>query len=384
MAINTASTGLPLQVTRTSVRIITSDEAAEWDRLMKAHHRLGTAQLCGHQIRYVAECGGRAVALLSFSSCAYHVADRDRWIGWTQEQAMQRRHFVVQNSRFLMLLGSPPPNLASRVLSRCVKRLGEDWRQRFRYSPLLAETFVDPVHFRGTSYKAAGWTEIGLTRGFRRDGKEFYCEDSTPKHVWVKPLHAEARTLLCAKSLPEPWRALEKPLPKKRVADRLKTGGLQSLFSTLMQIPDVRGFQGRRYSLGCCLSLVICAVLAGCKGLRECAQFAANLTQPQLAALRTWRNPRTKRLQAPKYGTLWRTVRGVDDEELTRVVNQWFRDQGMEPTALALDGKVLRATLQNEEGAVTVVSVFPHAGTPLFSIRSSLPQRDRRSPGSRS
>jgi len=145
-----------------------------------------------------------------------------------------------------------------------------------------------------------------------------------------------------------------------------------------------RGLQGRRYSLACCLSLVVCAVLAGCKGLRECAQFAANLTQPQLEALRTWRNPRTKRHQAPKYGTLWRTVRGVDEEELMQVVNQWFRDQGMEPTALALDGKVLRATLQNEEGAVAAVSAFPHAGTPLFSIRSSLPQRDRRSPESKS
>ena len=101
---------------------------------------------------------------------AYHLADRDRWIGWSEEQTMQRRHFVVQNSRFLVLPVDRPKGLASRVLSRCVRRLSDDWHRRFGFAPLLAETFVDPAHFRGTSYKAAGWTAVGKTRGFRRMG----------------------------------------------------------------------------------------------------------------------------------------------------------------------------------------------------------------------
>jgi len=384
MAISTEPTGQAVQVSRVRVRPIASGEESEWDRLMDSHHPLGNAQFAGHRIKYVAECGARAVALLSFSSSAYHLADRDRWIGWSQEQAMRRRHFVVQNSRFLMLPGDRPKNLASRVLSRCVRRLSDDWQRRFGFAPALAETFVDPVQFRGTCYKAAGWTEVGRTRGFRRDGREFYREDSTPKDIWVRPLRPEARELLRADSLPVDLRAYEKALPGKRVAARLGCKGLRSLFTALHQINDPRGGQGKRYPLGCCLSILVCAVLAGCKGVRECAQFAANLTQLQLQVLRCWRHPRTGRYEAPKYNTLWRVARDIDAEQFEHTVRQWSRDEKCLPTALALDGKVLRATLQNEDGAAAAVSVASHPGSPLFSVRSSLPQRARRSSGCRS
>ena len=68
MAISTEPTGQAVQITRVSIRPIDSGEQSEWERLMASHHPLGTAQFSGHQIRYVAECRGRAVALLSFSA----------------------------------------------------------------------------------------------------------------------------------------------------------------------------------------------------------------------------------------------------------------------------------------------------------------------------
>jgi hypothetical protein len=43
------------------------------------------------------------------------------------------------------------PNLASRILVRCERRLAHDWRQRFGPA-LLLETFVDPRYFRGTKW----------------------------------------------------------------------------------------------------------------------------------------------------------------------------------------------------------------------------------------
>lgn len=366
----------------TSVPIAAS-EVNEWDRLMDNLHTLGNAQFSGHRIKYVAECGGRAVALLCFSSCAYHLADRDRWIGWSVEQAMRRRHFVVQNSRFLVLLADPPKNLASRVLSRCLRRLPEDWRMRFGFAPALAETFVDPVHFRGTCYKAAGWTPVGKTRGFRRDGREFYRQDSTPKDIWVRPLRADARELLRAEALPDELRTFEKALPGKRVVARIGFEGLRSLFAALRQIDDPRGGQGKLYPLPYCLSLVVCAVLAGCRGVRECAQFAANLTQTQRAAMGCWRHTKTRRYEAPKYVTLWRTIQGIDAEQFEQTVSRWFRDEKHLPEALAIDGKALRATLQNEDGGISAVSAVSHPGSPLFSLSPSLPRRVRRSPGRR-
>lgn len=384
MAISTEPTGQGLRVAAVQVRPILEEEESEWNGLMDSLHALGAVPFSGHRIKYVAEHRGRAVALACFSACAYHLADRDRWLGWTDEQAMQRRHFVVQNSRLLVLPDASHRNLGSRVLSLCTRRLGDDWRQRFGFAPVLVETFVDPMHFRGTSYKAAGWTLVGNTRGFRRDGREFYCRDSSPKRIWLKPLRADAREVLSAAVLPDDLRAFEKPLPRKRVAARLKSAGLRSLFTALQEIRDPRGGQGKRYPLGCCLSLVACAVLAGCKGLRECATFAAALTQPQLDALRCWKSPKTGRFVAPKYGTLWRTVSGIDAVEFERTVNLWFQDEGLLPEAVAIDGKTLRATLLNEEGESCAVSAVSHHGSPFFSTRSSLTRRARRSPQPRS
>jgi len=99
------------------------DEEERWDELMRDVHPLGNAHFPGHSIKYVAELRGHAVALLCFSACAYHLADRDRHIGWNVEQSMQRRHFVVQNSRFLILSNQKRRNLASRVLSVCARQV---------------------------------------------------------------------------------------------------------------------------------------------------------------------------------------------------------------------------------------------------------------------
>jgi len=367
-----------------SVRPIRVEEETEWDRLMRMRHPLGNPQVAGHRIKYVAEERGRPIALACFSACAYHLADRDRWIRWSAEQATQRRHFVVQNSRFLILPheGERRLNLASHTLAQCARRLSGDWLERFGHPVLLLETFVDPAYYRGTCYKASGWTVVGRSRGFRRDGHEFYCPDSTPKDIWLRPLRPDARDLLRAPELPSDLARSEKPLPCKQVATRLGFNGLRSLFMALQALPDRRRTQGQRYPLGCCLSIITCAVLAGCKGVRECAEFAATLTQTQMEALRSWRNPKTGTWEAPAFATLWRAASAVDAGQFEQTVNQWFRDERRLPEAIALDGKALRATLQNAEGGAHVVSAVSHRGDPPFSIRSSLTRRAKRSPAS--
>lgn len=363
-----------------NVRPIRPEEEEEWNRLMEGRHPLGNPRIAGHRIKYVAERRGEAVALACFSACAYHLADRDRWIGWTREQASRRRHLVVQNSRFLILPheGDQRRNLASRILGRFAKRLSDDWREHFGHPALLFETFVDPARHRGTCYKASGWTVVGRTRGFRRDTRNFYCQDSTPKDIWVRCLRPDARDILKAPELPEDLARHEKPLPPKRVAARLGVDALHSLFMALQALPDSRRTQGRRYPIGCCLAIITCGVLAGCKGVRECAELAATLPRKQLRALRAWRNPRTGKYTAPGFVTLWRVVDAVDPELFEQTVSQWFRDGSRLPEAIALDGKVLRATLHNEDGGSCVVSAASHSDTPLFSIRYSLTRREKK------
>ncbi len=99
MAINVTPAPSPFHITSVTARPIWPEEEPHWNALMEDVHPLGNARFAGHRIKYVVEMRGHAVALLCFSGCAYHLADRDRHIGWTVEQAMQQRHLVVQNSR---------------------------------------------------------------------------------------------------------------------------------------------------------------------------------------------------------------------------------------------------------------------------------------------
>jgi len=380
MSIDTVATaGLPFHVTRVTLRAILPDEEDEWKELMEEEHPQGNAQFSGHQIKYVAEHRGQAVALLSFSACAYRLADRDRWIGWSADQLACRRHFVVQNSRFLILGKTRRKNLASRVLSLCAKQIPVDWKKRYGFPPLILETFVDPVHFRGTCYQAANWKRVGATRGFRRDGREFYCEDSYPKDIWLKQLRPGARDLLRAEQLPADLQPFEKELSHKEMVKKIQVAKLCPLFERLHQVGDPRKGQGKRYPLGCCLSLVTCAVLAGCEGLRECAEFAASLSQSQLKALRSWRHPKTGKYTAPSHVTMWRIISSVDADEFESAINSWLTDVTPLPESIAIDGKVLRATLQNEDGAVCAVSAVSHRDTALFLSKRLHLERDTRS-----
>jgi hypothetical protein len=41
-----------------------------------------------------------------------------------------------------------------------------DWERRYRYRPLLLETFVQLDRHTGTSYRAANWIRVGTTDGY--------------------------------------------------------------------------------------------------------------------------------------------------------------------------------------------------------------------------
>ncbi len=74
----------------------------------------------------------------------------------------------------------------------CLKRLPQDWQARYAHPVWLAESFVDTQLFRGTAYKASGWTELGPTQGYGRSQQDYYVKHDRPKALFVKELKPNA------------------------------------------------------------------------------------------------------------------------------------------------------------------------------------------------
>ena len=125
-----------------------ADDEGRYQRLMQAHHYLGALPKIGETQWYVARWRREWVALIGFSAPALKCRARDAWIGWDFRVQYDRLHLVTDNSRFLILPGWHRPNLASRLLSLCERRLVSDWPIRFGHPLLLLETFVDPSRCR--------------------------------------------------------------------------------------------------------------------------------------------------------------------------------------------------------------------------------------------
>ena len=53
-----------------------------------------------------------------------------------------------------------------------LRRLSEDWKQRYGTDIAMVETFVDTTRFAGTCYKAANWLKIGQTKGRSRQDRD--------------------------------------------------------------------------------------------------------------------------------------------------------------------------------------------------------------------
>lgn len=173
-----------------------SQRSREWNQMMNRYHYLGAGPLCGAQMRYlIYSAGYGCLGGLAFSSAAWRLEARDNWIGWSDEARRQNLSRVVANSRFLILPHVKAPHLASHVLGMAMRRLRQDWMERYGEDPVLVETFVEKQRYRGTCYRAANWIEVGETKGRGRQDRD--NQQAAPvKKVFLYALDEDARPLL--------------------------------------------------------------------------------------------------------------------------------------------------------------------------------------------
>ena len=176
--------------------VTTPQQSSLWNELIQHHHYLRYQPLAGAQIRYLIFSAKRQLlAALGFGAAAWKVAPRDHFIGWTPEQRAQNLHLVVNNARFLIMPWVSSRNLASKILALAAKRLPNDWVVRYKYTPVLLETFVERQRFFGTSYRAANWIHVGQTQG--RGKLDRHHQNLVPvKNIYLYPLHKHFRHTL--------------------------------------------------------------------------------------------------------------------------------------------------------------------------------------------
>jgi len=334
-----------------TVRRITDPERPRWDAEVRTHHYLHNATLVGEHLCYVAEYAGQWLALLGWSAPARHLRPRDAWIGWSHAQLAARRHLLANNARFCILADPHQlPNLATRALALCCARLSADWQTRWGHPIVAVESFVDGQLFRGTAYKAAGWTRLDDTRGYARVAEDFYERHERPKQLWVRALEAKAFRALRATTLPPALAAFEKAPPPQRQRCRLSTRRLVSLLDQLPDdVPDPRDPKGRWHPWRAVLGLIVLAKLCGVlMGQRHIAEFARGLTRPQRRALRCRgadaQHPDACSYAVPGESTFQRALAAVDHRQFEPLLIQW-QHQHLGPDTdplIAIDGKHVR------------------------------------------
>ena len=333
----------PVLLEEVTVRLIQDFERERFDEQLTNKHYLKSARAVGRVLRYVAEYRGQWVALLLFSSPAFHLKLRDRWLHWPPRWVKERRHLIAQNARFLVLAAPGQwPNLASRLLRLVAERLAKDWQEHFGYPVAVMETFVDPQRFRGTCYKAAGWERLGPTQGFERRWQDFYTDTQHPKELWVRPLSPEALEQLRAPELPP---GLVDPQACLPPACPVATRNLDSLWECFQQcLRDPRRARGIRHKLAGVLCLVALAVAAGCQGPHAIGLFAQSLNHAQRRALRCRPRPgKPGQYDVPCERTFRRLLKKVDPQELKKGLVDWMQTQDPAvPTVIQVDGKVLK------------------------------------------
>jgi hypothetical protein len=343
--------------------LISPKDIARCDQAILEHHYLHNLTLVGEHLRYAVIHKGQWLAVATWSAAAFHLKDRDQFIGWSLEQCCRRRGLLANNSRLLVMPDCHWPNLISRFMKLMLAQLSADWEQRWGHPIVLVETFVDPRFYQGTAYKVSGWSHLGRTAGWKRDADDFYEKNQAPKQIWVRELVKKACVQLRAAELPPAWAKVEQTLPPRCTT---KVEEIRSLREAVRaEIPEFRRAEALAYPIAGMVCLLVMAVAQGViGGPQDLANYADTLSQAQLRALGFRRDGDTGDTRCPKKTTFGRVLHQVDDDALERVLLRW-QDQILGPNQdriVIIDGKKIR------HGGVEIVNAVNSQGRFLGSV----------------
>jgi hypothetical protein len=119
------------------------------------------------------------------------------------------------------------------------------------------------------------------------------------------------------------------------------------------QVPDPRGGQGQDYRLWSLLSLIAVGFLCGRQGLMSVFRLGRSLNHRQRHALGFVKGT------TPCHATLTETMRIIDPDALSKALcNLAICNEGEDARHVALDGKTMRASKDQDGKAVHCLSAF--------------------------
>lgn len=226
----------------------------------------------------------------------------------------------------------------------------ECWERLLREHHYLG---FHPRRFSGTCYRAAGWVEVGTTRGFRRRAGRYEAHGE-PKTVWVRPLVRQAQQRLCTRSGEAMPQAPMRPM-------KLSQSQASGLIQALMSVTDRRKRRGRRHDQTSILAVAICALLCGARSYVAIAQWVELCSQNLLKRLGCRRDAKSGRYVAPSEPTLRRVLQNIDAEQIDQAISGWLSRLAKEGSdAVAIDGKTLRGARRGDGRQVHLLSAFVH------------------------
>jgi len=311
-------------------------------RQLDKYHYLKGLKTVGERLFYaIVDENGDWLGVSVFMAAARRLRHRDEWIGWDDEQRRRRLPLVVNNARFLLLPHKTVPNLGSVALKLLCDRLSEDWMEHYNHPVAMVETFVDPAHFSGTVYTAAGWVELGLTQGNGRVSRDYYQRHDRPKRLFVRELHRNARRSLQADQLKPQFAPIEEKTLPRYTCPAENLCSLKERFEK--EVPD---YHVKRclYPVHALLTIMAAAHLSGApRGQKDLAKFAKSLSQSQRRAVGIRRRAGSNRYSAPDQSSFSRMMSRVDVEIVEKVLIDWqacIRGPVPQDEIIAMDGKV--------------------------------------------
>jgi hypothetical protein len=133
----------------------------------------------------------------------------------------------------------------------------------------------------------------------------------------------------------------------------------------LRHAPDPRA-KNTQFRIGAVLTLVAMAILAGARDIAQIARFATRLHPKQRAALGLPRKAGSRCFyRVPGYNVFYQVLIRLDADQFARRLSQWLQAQsGMLPSALALDGKMIRDCIgtvtlaEHEDGSPVALAIM--------------------------